>query len=193
MSLADEKAALRRQAYATRKIAHTQAGSASLAARDHFLASRMHTGARVIAAYRPIRTEIDPTPLMQALNAAGHVLCVPVIQGEGMPLRFAEWVPGEVMTEGPFKAEVPADLRWVRPDLLIAPLVAFDAGCWRLGYGGGFYDRSLDELKAMQPTRAVGFAYAAQQLPEIPREPTDQRLDAVVTEQGLIRPSPVSD
>ncbi|MEM8792054.1 MAG: 5-formyltetrahydrofolate cyclo-ligase [Pseudomonadota bacterium] len=191
MTLAEDKAALRKQAYAARKIAHEAGPEAALSARDHFLASRMHIGAEIISAYRPIRTEIDPTPLMEALHAAGHVLCVPVIQGAGMALKFAEWVPGERMIEGPFKAEVPADPRWVRPHLLIAPLVAFDAGCWRLGYGGGFYDRSLAELKAERPTRAVGFAYAAQQVVQIPREPTDQRLDAIVTESGLIRPGEV--
>ncbi|MEM9043328.1 MAG: 5-formyltetrahydrofolate cyclo-ligase [Pseudomonadota bacterium] len=188
MTIAERKAALRKEAYAARKTAHGQRAEAALSARDHFLSSRMHIGARVISAYRPIRTEIDPTPLMEALHDAGHVLCVPVIQGEGLPLRFAEWVPGIKMVEGPFKAEVPEDLRWVRPQFLIAPLVAFDAGCWRLGYGGGFYDRSLAELNAIQTTRAVGFAYAAQQIDAVPREPTDQRLDGVVTERGLICP-----
>ena len=175
MSLAEQKAALRKSAFAARKAAHAGAGEAALLARDHFLASRLHTGCAVIAGYRPIRTEIDPTPLMEALHSAGHSLCVPVIEAAGLPLRWAGWVPGERMTDGPFGAEVPADLRWMTPELLIAPLVAFDAGCWRLGYGGGFYDRSIEMLGA----RAIGFAYAAQQMAEVPREDTDKRLDAV--------------
>ncbi|MEM7178132.1 MAG: 5-formyltetrahydrofolate cyclo-ligase [Pseudomonadota bacterium] len=188
MQITDQKAALRKTAFAARKAAHGAAGDAAQAARDHFLASRFHTGAAVISAYRPIRTEIDPTPLMEALFAAGHRLCVPVIQGAGLALKFAEWAPGEAMTHGPFGAEVPADLRWVEPDLLIAPLVAFDAGCWRLGYGGGFYDRSLEELRAKRPTRAVGYAYEAQLVGQIPRDPTDQQLNAVITEAGLRKP-----
>ncbi|MBY8975286.1 5-formyltetrahydrofolate cyclo-ligase [Rhodobacteraceae bacterium NNCM2] len=188
MDLSEEKAALRKRAFAARKVAHADRGDSPLAARDHFLAGRMHTGAAVISAYCPIRTEIDPTPLMEALHAAGHTLCVPVIQGEGMALKFARWQPGEAMVPGPFGAEVPADLHWVEPELLITPLVAFDAGCWRLGYGGGFYDRSLEELRQKRPTRAVGLAYSAQEVVAVPREPTDQPLDAVVTELGLRRP-----
>lgn len=189
MDMTEQKADLRKRAFAARKIAHAESGDAALAARDHFLAGRMYTGAAVISAYRPIRTEIDPTPLMEALHAAGHVMCVPVIQGAGMALKFAEWAPGEVMAEGPFGAEVPADVRWVEPELLIAPLLAFDAAGWRLGYGGGFYDRSLEALRAKRPTRAVGYAYSAQLVEDVPREATDQPLDAVVTELGLRRPA----
>lgn len=188
MDMSEEKAALRKQVFTKRREAHSARDGKELVARDHFLASRLHIGASVIAGYRPIRTEIDPTPLMEALHQAGHTLCVPVIQAAGLPLRFAVWEPGEAMTEGPFGAEVPDELRWVEPELLIAPLVAFDLRCWRLGYGGGFYDRSLEELRAKRTTRAVGYAYAAQEVGEIPREPTDQPLDAIVTEHGLIRP-----
>ena len=186
---AAQKAALRKRAFAARKTAHAAgAREAATAARDRFLAARMDAGAGMIAAYRPIRTEIDPTPLMEALHAAGRALCVPVIRGPDLPLKFAAWTPGEAMVSGPFGAEVPADPRWVRPDLVIAPLVAFDARGWRLGYGGGFYDRTLAELRAARPTRAIGLAYAAQRVPAVPREPTDRPLDAVVTERGVIRP-----
>lgn len=191
MDTPDPKAVLRREVLARRRAAHEAdhqaGGQAALAARDHFLAARLHTGARVIAGYRPIRSEIDPTPLMQALHAAGHRLCVPVIEGQGLPLRFREWHPDAPMTEGAFGAEVPATGDWLEPDLLIAPLVAFDAEGHRLGYGGGFYDRTLARLRAERRTRAIGLAYAAQEVDSIPHEPTDQHLDAVVTERGLIR------
>jgi 5-formyltetrahydrofolate cyclo-ligase len=184
------KAALRKEVYARRRAAHADGASdAAQAAKDHFLASRLHTGAGVVSGYRPIRTEIDPTPLMETLHAAGHRLCVPVIQGAGLPLKFREWIPGAEMVAGEFGAQVPATGDWLEPQLLIAPLVAFDANGWRLGYGGGFYDRSLEGLRAKRRTLAVGFAYAAQQVDAVPRDPTDQQLDAIVTEQGIIRPA----
>lgn len=191
MNIADPKAALRREVLARRRAAHEAdrqaGGQAAFLARDHFLAARLHTGARIISGYRPIRSEIDPTPLMEALAAAGHRLCVPVIEGQGLPLRFREWHPGAPMVEGAFGAEVPARGDWLEPELLIAPLVAFDAKGHRLGYGGGFYDRTLAGLRARRRTLAVGLAYAAQEVACIPHGPTDQRLDAVVTERGLIR------
>ena len=191
--LTDLKATLRKQLYARRREAHgadlAANGAAARAATDHFLAAGLHTGAAVIAGYRPIRTEIDPTPLMAALHDAGHRLCVPVIQGRGLALGFREWLPGAEMIEGAFGALVPAEGDWLEPRLLIAPLVAFDADGGRLGYGGGFYDRSLEGLRAQRRTLAVGFAYSAQQIDAVPRDATDQPLDAIVTEHGLIRPT----
>ena len=191
--LTDLKATLRKQCFAKRRDAHAADLAANLeasrAAMEHFLAARLHTGAEVISGYRPIRTEIDPTPLMEALHAAGHRLCVPVIQGRGLALAFREWHPEAEMTEGAFGALIPATGAWLEPQLLIAPLLAFDTQGWRLGYGGGFYDRSLQELRAKRRTLAVGFAYSAQQADTVPHEPTDQPLDAVVTEQGLMRPA----
>ena len=80
---------------------------------------------------------------------------------------------------------IPAEGAWVEPEVLIVPLLAFDARGYRLGYGGGFYDRTLEALRARRPTLAVGFAFAAQEVAEVPTEPTDQRLDAIVTEEGM--------
>ncbi len=192
--LPDMKAALRKQAFARRREARAADlaanGEASRAAMDHFLAARLHTGAEIISGYRPIRTEIDPTPLMDALHTAGHRLCVPVIQGRGLALKFREWHPGAEMIEGEFGALIPAAGDWLDPQLLIAPLLAFDTAGWRLGYGGGFYDRSLEGLRAKRRTLATGFAYSIQQIEAVPIDSTDQPLDAIVTEQGQIRPKP---
>lgn len=189
MDLTDAKAALRRTCLDARRQAKSDdRGDAGEAARDHFLAARLHTGAGVISGYRPIRTELDPTPLMTALHEAGHRLCVPVIEGRGLPLRFREWSPGVEMVEGEFGALVPAEGEWLEPELLIAPLLGFDRFGRRLGYGGGFYDRTLEGLRSKRRTLAVGFAYSVQQVDAVPREPTDQPLDAVVTEHGLFRP-----
>lgn len=188
----DTKAALRRAAQTARREAHeadrARGGEAAFAARDHFLAANLHRGAGVVAGYRPIRSEIDPTPLMLALYAAGHRLAVPVIEGPGKPLRFREWHPEAAMTEGPFGVPVPVAGCWREPDLLIVPLLAFDRMGWRLGYGGGFYDRTLAALRARKRVRAVGFAYAAQEVEAVPHDEGDQPLDAIVTERGVIRP-----
>lgn len=185
-TLSDIKSDARKAAFAARKGAHGVAVGAAEAVRDHLLASRLCTGAKVVAGYRPIRTEIDPTPLMEALHRAGHRITVPVITGADQPLEFHEWWPGAPMQAGAFGAEVPVDAHVLIPDLVIVPLLAFDRAGWRLGYGGGFYDRTLEGLRAHRRVRAVGLAYAGQEVDAVPTEQTDQRLDAVLTERGVI-------
>jgi 5-formyltetrahydrofolate cyclo-ligase len=113
---------------------------------------------------------------------------VPVITGKGLPLQFRLWEPDCAMIAGPFGAQVPATGDWMTPQILIVPLVAFSRTGGRLGYGGGFYDRTLESLRARGPVLAIGFAYAAQEDPDLPLEPTDQPLDLIVTEQGIIAP-----
>ena len=183
MTVADEKAAARRAAFARRKAAHgaIDPAPAQAALREVVLDAGDEA---VLAGYMPIRTEIDPLPVMA--DWAGPV-GVPVIQGAGLPLAFHRWREGAEMVEGPFGARVPAVADPVVPEVLIVPLVAFDGTGGRLGYGGGFYDRTLALLKARGPVLAVGFAYEAQRADALPREATDQRLDAVVTERGVYR------
>lgn len=179
------KTALREQAFAARAEAFATASVAD--ANNALLAEIGPCRGKVIAGYMAMRTELDPTPAMTAL-AEHNRLCVPVIAGKGQPLAFREWTPEAAMVDGPFGARVPADGDWLDPEILIVPLVAFDRDCNRLGYGGGFYDRTLEKLRALRPTRAIGFAYSAQELGNLVVEPTDQRLDAVVTEAGTHRP-----
>jgi 5-formyltetrahydrofolate cyclo-ligase len=188
--MSDVKATLRKSAFAARSgVFATRAEMGSVAAATtHLVAEIGPAAGRVIAGYMPIRTEIDPIPAMSALHADGARLCVPVIAGKGLPLDFRAWVPGARLIDGPFGALIPEDGDWLVPDTLIVPLVAFDARCHRLGYGGGFYDRTLARLKARGPVRAIGFAFAAQVLPELPAEPTDIALDCIVTDSGVIRP-----
>ena len=134
-----------------------------------------------VSGYMAMRSEIDPLPAMEEAAAHGPV-CVPVVEAKAQPLKFALWEPGCEMVDGPFGARVPRALEFIEPEILIVPLVAFSRSGGRLGYGGGFYDRTLERLRARRPTLAVGFAYGAQEAPALPLEPTDQPLDVIVTE-----------
>lgn len=180
MSLEAEKKAARQAAFARRKAAHGPRPAADHLAR--FLAC--HRGVP-LAGYMPINTEIDPLPAMADAAAHGPV-AVPVIEGAGKPLKFARWTPDMPLVEGAFKAQIPAKLDFITPEIVIVPLVAFTSSGGRLGYGGGFYDRTLEGLRAARPTLAAGFAYAAQQADTLPLERTDQPLDLIITEQGII-------
>lgn len=187
--MSEVKTALRQTAYAARKAAFDARHDtrAIAAATAHLLAEIGPAQGRVIAGYLPIRTEIDPRPAMAALHHAGARIGVPVIAGPGLPLDFRRWTPDTSLVPGPFGAMIPEQGDWIIPEALIVPLVGFDAACNRLGYGGGFYDRTLARLAAHGPVRAIGLAFAAQELPPLPLEPTDIPLDAVVTEAGVIR------
>jgi 5-formyltetrahydrofolate cyclo-ligase len=180
--LAEIKRAARKAAFVRRAEAHrgdTGAGARRLG--DVLQAWR----GVPISGYLPIRTEIDPRPAMAGAAAHGPV-AVPVIQGTGQPLLFSRWTPDCALRDGPFGAQVPLVDEFIEPQILIVPLVAFDRGGGRLGYGGGFYDRTLALLRSRRATRAIGFAYAAQEADALPLEPSDQPLDMVVTEAEVI-------
>jgi 5-formyltetrahydrofolate cyclo-ligase len=174
------KADARKAAFAARKIAFAagQGRAAELLA-DYLAAHR----GKALSGYMPMRTEIDPLPAMAAHQGP---VCVPVIMGKGLPLKFREWSPGSTMVPGEFGALIPADGAWIDPEVLIVPLLAFDTRGYRLGYGGGFYDRTLQALRLRRPTLAVGYAFGAQQVSEVPIDEYDQCLDAIITENGLL-------
>ncbi|MDZ4089199.1 MAG: 5-formyltetrahydrofolate cyclo-ligase [Tabrizicola sp.] len=177
--MTDVKAAARAAAFVRRAEAFAAGqGQAAEILADYLAGQR----GRVLAGYMPMRTEIDPLPAMAAHQGP---VGVPVILEKAAPLRFREWSPGCPMIEGAFKALIPEEGAWVEPEVLIVPMLAFDARGYRLGYGGGFYDRTLEGLRARRPVLAVGFAFAAQQVAEVPVDAFDQRLDAVVTEKGV--------
>jgi 5-formyltetrahydrofolate cyclo-ligase len=180
MTLAGVKAEARRAAFAGRKLAFAAGQGQAAELLADFLSGE---AGRVLSGYMPMRTEINPLPAMAAHQGP---VCVPVIAGRGMPLRFREWSPGCRMEPGEFGALIPAEGAWLEPQVLIVPLLAFDRRGYRLGYGGGFYDRTLERLRARHPVLAIGFAFAAQEVAEVPAEPLDQTLDAIVTEDGLI-------
>jgi len=175
-----DKAAARKTAFAARKAAHGTGRDA--VAQAHLRAALAQIGDGALAGYMPIRTEIDPVPVMA--SHTGRV-GVPVILGAGQPLDFHEWTPDCAMMDGAFGARIPAQGVDLTPRAVIVPLVGFDARGYRLGYGGGFYDRTLALLRAAGPVLVLGFAYDAQELPEVPIDQYDQRLDGIVTESGL--------
>ncbi|MEE9454124.1 MAG: 5-formyltetrahydrofolate cyclo-ligase [Paracoccaceae bacterium] len=185
MNISEQKKQVRKQALARRKLAHANGENAAKQAAVHMLAYVKNAGnPPIIAAYMPMRTEISPLPVMVSLHGLGHRICVPVITAAGQALSFCEWTPQSAMIAGEFGADIPQYGEMLTPDLLIVPLLAFNHAGGRLGYGGGFYDRSLAQLRGNGRALAVGYAYAAQK-GEVPIESTDQRLDALVTEQGV--------
>jgi 5-formyltetrahydrofolate cyclo-ligase len=141
----------------------------------------------IVSGYWPLADEFDPRPAMARLARVGHPLALPRVQGWGRPLAFHAWHPGEQLFAGPFQVMEPSsDAPLVNPRILLVPLLAFDQSGRRLGYGAGYYDMVLRDLRAHSPAPfAIGVAFAAQEVAEVPTGPRDQMLDAVVTEQRV--------
>jgi len=126
-------------------------------------------------------------PLLGRLWRAGFGCGLPVVAGKGRALIFRDWRPGAVLRTGPYRiAEPGADAAVVSPSHLLVPLLAYDSQGYRLGYGGGYYDRSLRELRAAKRVLAIGIAYSEQQVDQVPHDETDERLDWIVTERGAM-------
>jgi 5-formyltetrahydrofolate cyclo-ligase len=166
----------------------------TLARPDHAAALAAHADALalpqgvVVAGYWPMKSEADPRALMAVLAAKGHPLALPCVAKRGAPLLFHRWKDGDPLTKGAFGTSEPLlCAERVTPCVLLVPLLAFDAEGYRLGYGGGFYDRTLETLRAARDILAIGIAYAGQEVSSVPHGAHDQRLDAVFTENGLCR------
>jgi 5-formyltetrahydrofolate cyclo-ligase len=141
-----------------------------------------------LSGYWPLEGEIDVRPALAAYHAEGHAVGLPVVVAKGEPLLFRRWRPGEELVMGRFKVLTPPEAAdEVVPQILLVPLLAFDPDGYRLGYGGGFYDRTLAKLRQRGPILAVGVAYAAQELAFVPRGPYDQPLDLVVTDRSVFK------
>jgi 5-formyltetrahydrofolate cyclo-ligase len=181
-----DKAQARKAAFAARKAAFIAVDAAPKMRLANLNLQTVLTAyaGKTLAGYMPMRTEIDPLPAMWGHNGP---LCVPVITAAGAPLRFAAYHPGADMETGTFGALVPKEVHFVIPHVLIVPLLAFDRRGYRLGYGGGFYDRTLESLRTGHDIFAVGFAFACQESDMVPIETTDQPLDAVVTETEILQ------
>jgi 5-formyltetrahydrofolate cyclo-ligase len=166
-------------------VAERQQASTDIAARLDSAwrgAGRLVPGS-VVSAYWPLRGEPDLRPWLGALHAQGLVCVLPVVVEKGMPLQFRRWSPGCAMEKGFWNIPVPADPTPFVPQLLVSPVVGFDAQCYRLGYGGGYFDRTLAQLQAQQRSfHVLGVGYAMSQLPTIHPLPHDIALQGVVTE-----------
>lgn len=174
---AEAKARLRAEALAARA-----AGGDQAAIDRHPTAALAPLSGRVLAGYWPMRGEADPRPAMAAHDGP---LCLPVVPGRAVPLLFRAWT-GAPLVPGPFGTSHPADSApALTPEVLIVPLAAFDAAGNRLGYGGGYYDRTLQLLRRTGRPVAIGLAFACQQLAEIPAEEFDEPLDMIVTDAGI--------
>lgn len=183
------KKKLRADAIAARAAAFAEHGvEASRRLAAHGLDFLKVTPGTIVSGFAAIRDEINPGDLMLWLHAEGSKLALPVMVGKGKPLVMRAWAPGDVMEAAAWGiAEPMADKPEVEPDVVLVPLLAFDANGYRLGYGGGFYDRTLQKLRAKKRVTAVGVAYDEQKVDAVPVESYDQRLDWVLTPSGPVR------
>jgi 5-formyltetrahydrofolate cyclo-ligase len=141
----------------------------------------------IVSGFTPMKSEINPLPLMRKLAAAGAQLALPVVAGQGKPLIMRAWAFGAPLAAGVWGIREPKpDAPEVAPDILLVPLLAFDRRGHRIGYGAGYYDMTIAALRARKPVTAIGIAFAAQEIEVVPETPRDARLDYVLTENEVI-------
>jgi 5-formyltetrahydrofolate cyclo-ligase len=141
----------------------------------------------IVSGFMPLKSEINPLPLMRKLAEAGAKLALPVVAGKGLPLIMRAWAVGAPLASGVWGIREPTpDAPAVDPDIVIVPLLAFDRRGHRLGYGAGYYDMTLTALRAKKPVVAIGITYAAQEVDAVPITPRDAPLDLVLTERETI-------
>lgn len=157
----------------------------NLAAANFFTAFPLSND-KIVSLYWPIGSELDTRPLLTKLHDAGVICALPVIEKKDHPLSFRLWRPEMVLQPGPFKVPIPLETaEAVTPNVVITPLLAFDAAGYRLGYGGGFYDRTLEKLRRNHSCEAIGYGYAGQEVVTVVTDRYDQQLDAMVTEKDV--------
>jgi len=183
----DAKAAMRREALVRRdglSADARRAAAALLAARPLPLPLAADT---VVSGFMAINTEIDPAPLMRKLSERGARLALPVVIGPRQPLTMRAWHFGAPLSNGVWGIREPTpDAAEVEPDIVLVPLLAFDRSGRRLGYGGGYYDRTIARLRARKTVIAIGLAYAIQEVNSVPSTSRDAPLDLVLTERETI-------
>ena len=185
MTLIESKRALRATMLARRQgLGVDERRAAAEALRDCFRLERPVEVPAVVSGFWPIKDEIDVRPLMTFLHGEGCRLALPVVQGRGERLSFRGWRPGDPLEAGVFGTLQPsATQETLEPDALLVPLLACDTEGWRLGYGGGFYDRTLDDLRKRRKVTAIGVGFDLQFVPHVPHGAEDQRLDWLLTDR----------
>jgi 5-formyltetrahydrofolate cyclo-ligase len=186
-SIDESKATLRREATARRDALPAdarQAAGETIAARKFPLAVAPGT---IVSGFMPMKSEINPLPLLRKLADAGAVLALPAIAGRGKPLIMRAWRWNEPLATGQWGIREPKpEAAEVEPDILLVPLLAFDRAGHRIGYGAGYYDLTIARLRARKPVTAIGLAFAAQEVTAVPATARDARLDLVLTESEVI-------
>ena len=138
----------------------------------------------IVAGFWPIKDEIDIRPLMNEFLAQGCRLALPVVHKRGEALTFRSWRPGDALEAGAFGTLQPlAEVETLDPDVLLVPLLACDEDGYRLGYGGGFYDRTLAGVRQRRAVTAIGIGFDGQLVPVVPHGPQDERLDWLLTDK----------
>jgi 5-formyltetrahydrofolate cyclo-ligase len=188
VNLIDEQKALIRRDAVSRRDAIPAAERAKAA---ETIATRAFpltiTPGTIVSGFSPLKSEINPLPLMRRLADAGAQLALPVVAGRGKPLIMRAFAFGDALASGQWGIREPkSEAGEVAPDILLVPLLAFDSSGHRVGYGAGYYDMTIAKFRAMKRITAVGVAYAAQQIDTVPVTPRDARLDLVLTERDVI-------
>ena len=188
VNLIDEQKAIIRRDAVSRRDAIPAAERAKAA---ETIASRAFpltiTPGTIVSGFSPLKSEINPLPLMRKLADAGAQLALPVVAGRGKPLIMRAFAFGDALASGQWGIREPKpEAGEVAPDILLVPLLAFDRDGHRVGYGAGYYDMTIAKFRAMKRITAVGVAYAAQQIDTVPVTPRDARLDLVLTERDVI-------
>jgi len=182
------KQAMREEALARRPALRLAAPDAAWRMARNFIAAVPLPPASVVSAFVAIGEETDPSPLIDLLRKEGHSIALPRVVRKGEKLAFHLYGPGATLVPGVFGLSQPGkDWPEAIPDVLVVPLLAFDARGNRLGYGAGFYDRTLTALRASRKILAAGFAFAGQEVPDVPHRDSDEPLDWIVTELGARR------
>lgn len=184
----DWKAVFRKRAKATRKDAAKRQPDAGKFAARAFIDCFAPIEVGHIALYHPTGDELDTWPLAEGLAALGHHILLPVVTGKNKPLVFRVFDQERPLVTGPYGIDHPDDqCPEAKPDIIVTPLLSVRPDGARLGMGGGYYDRTLKELRATDDVQAIGYGYAAQQADRFPVDTHDQFLDGFVSEQGAIR------
>ncbi len=185
--LANDKAELRHEAFARRDAlpASERAAAVESVTQRPFPVA-VKPGA-IVSGYSSMKSEFNPVPLMRKLSDAGATLALPVTPKRGNPLIMRAWAFGDEMASGVWGIREPKpESPEVFPDIMLVPLAAFDRNGHRIGYGAGYYDKTITRIRAMKPVVAIGVAFAAQEIERVPATPFDARLDLVLTEKEII-------
>jgi 5-formyltetrahydrofolate cyclo-ligase len=188
VTIREDKRALRARLLAGRSALGAGDPRHAQAIRDRYLSAFDPAPGTVVSGFWPMTGEIDLRPVLEAVHARGGVCALPVVVAPRQPLVFRRWAPGVALETSRFGIqEPPADAPVVEPNHALVPLLAFDSWGYRLGYGGGFYDRTLARLRALggHAVVAIGVGLAAQELDSVPHESFDERLDWLITDAWL--------